>query len=127
MEKGRMEIIESEYDIRKTISDILFLIENKVGGKDISIFSEIDDSIPSLLIGDALRIRQILINLMNNAVKFTDKGSITLSVSLNQETEESFNLTFSVSDKGAKPISIQRLCLGNLITIICYFLSIFVL
>ena len=104
LEKGRMEIIESEYDIRKTISDILFLIENKVEGKDISIFSEIDDSIHSLLIGDALRIRQILINLMNNAVKFTDKGSITLSVSLNQETEESFNLTFSVSDKGAKPI-----------------------
>ena len=104
LEKGRMEIIESEYDIRKTISDILFLIENKVGGKDISIFSEIDDSIPSLLIGDALRIRQILINLMNNAVKFTDKGSITLSVSLNQETEETFNRTFSVSDKGAKPI-----------------------
>ena len=104
LEKGRMEIIESEYDIRKTISDILFLIENKVGGKDISIFSEIYDSIHSLLIGDALRIRQILINLMNNAVKFTDKGSITLSVSLNQETEESFNLTFSVSDKGAKPI-----------------------
>lgn len=104
LEKGRMEIIESEYDIRKAISDILFLIENKVGGKDISIFSEIDDSIHSLLIGDALRIRQILINLMNNAVKFTDKGSITLSVSLNQETEESFNLTFSVSDKGAKPI-----------------------
>ena len=104
LEKGRMEIIESEYDIRKTISDIVFLIENKVGGKDISIFSEIDDSIHSLLIGDALRIRQILINLMNNAVKFTDKGSITLSVSLNQETEESFNLTFSVSDKGAKPI-----------------------
>lgn len=104
LEKGRMEIIESEYDIRKAISDILFLIENKVGGKDISSFSEIDDSIHSLLIGDALRIRQILINLMNNAVKFTDKGSITLSVSLNQETEESFNLTFSVSDKGAKPI-----------------------
>ena len=104
LEKGRMEIIESEYDIRKAISDILFLIENKVGGKDISIFSEIDDSIHSLLIGDALRIRQILINLMNNAAKFTDKGSITLSVSLNQETEESFNLTFSVSDKGAKPI-----------------------
>ena len=43
-----MEIIESEYDIRKTISDILFLIENKVGGKDISIFSEIDDSIDIL-------------------------------------------------------------------------------
>lgn len=100
LEKGKMEIIESEYDIRKTISDIVFLIENRVGGKDIKIVVDIDKSIPSLLIGDALRIRQILINLMNNSVKFTEKGSITLSIVKDDKTDDEYILTFSVSDTG---------------------------
>ena len=90
-----MEIIESEYDIRKTISDIVFLIENRVGGKDIKIVVDIDKSIPSLLIGDALRIRQILINLMNNSVKFTEKGSITLSIVKDDKTDDEYILTLS--------------------------------
>ena len=100
LEKGKMEIIESEYDIRKTISDIVFLIENRVGGKDIKIVVDIDKSIPSLLIGDALRIRQILINLMNNSVKFTEKGSITLSIVKDDKTDDEYILTFSISDTG---------------------------
>lgn len=100
LEAGKMEIIENEYDIRKTVEDVVFIMENRIGNKDISITSNIDQSLPSTIIGDGLRIRQILINLMNNSVKFTDNGSITLSIEKEKETSDSFVLTFSVSDTG---------------------------
>lgn len=100
LEAGKMELITAPYDLHKTIEEVVFIIKNRVGDKDISISAEIDRSIPSTLLGDGLRIRQILINLMNNAVKFTEKGSITLSIVKKEEREDDITLDFSVSDTG---------------------------
>lgn len=100
IEAGKMEIVEAPYDLRDTVENISLLIENRIGDKDISVLTDVDDSIPSILIGDGLRIRQILINLTNNAVKFTQKGSITLSVKKEKEEEKKLYISFSVSDTG---------------------------
>ena len=76
------------------------IIENRIGEKDITLLRYIDPAIPSCLLGDSLRIRQILINLLNNAVKFTDHGFVRLNVNIASETESSLFLRFSVKDSG---------------------------
>lgn len=91
IEAGKMELVNGPYSLRPLISDVLMIIENRIGEKPVKLISEIGDDIPEYLTGDSLRIRQILINLMNNAVKFTEKGFIRLSVSCEPETGTSEN------------------------------------
>jgi len=100
IEAGKMEIVEDSYELRPMIDDVKMIIENRVESKPIKITCDIDESIPKKLIGDSLRIRQILINLMNNAVKFTDKGYINLSIKNTKIESGRMLLKFSVKDSG---------------------------
>lgn len=100
IEAGKMEIIENPYNIRSLVDDVKMIVENRIGDKPVSPIIEISDDIPEILVGDGLRIRQILINLMNNAVKFTEKGFIKLGITTVSENENSLVLRFSVKDSG---------------------------
>lgn len=100
IEAGKMEIIEQPYELRPMAADVKMIIENRIGSKPIHLMYEIDDDVPQFLIGDSLRIRQILINLMNNAVKFTEEGYIRLKVEVVEEKAGKRCLRFGVKDSG---------------------------
>lgn len=80
IEAGKMEIVDAKYELRPMIEDVRLIIENRIGSKPVQLITETDDIIPQFLMGDGLRIRQILINLMNNAVKFTEEGFVHLTI-----------------------------------------------
>lgn len=100
IEAGKMDIVEEAYQLENILDDIRLIIENRIGEKPVELVYEIDPAVPKRLVGDSLRIRQILINLMNNAVKFTEKGEITLTIQLVEVQEESVLLRFGVRDTG---------------------------
>lgn len=100
IEAGKMEIIEQPYEIRPMVEDVKLIIEDRVGEKDIRLDVEINENVPKFLVGDSLRLRQILINLMNNAVKFTDEGFIALKIKCVGDRPEQTKIRVSVEDSG---------------------------
>lgn len=99
IESGKLEIINAEYDLSSLIHDVVNMIGMKAKDKGLSLELSINKSLPSLLIGDDIRIRQILVNLMTNAVKYTEKGGVTLAV--DGDTDGGcVNLKFEVKDTG---------------------------
>lgn len=111
IEAGKMELIEGNYELRQMLSDIHMIIQNRIGSKPVELLFEIDTQLPNRLYGDGLRIRQVIINLMNNAVKFTDEGYVKLSIKMKEKSEEEMLLHVSVSDtgQGIKEEDMQRL------------------
>lgn len=99
IESGKMEIIRVEYDFSSLIHDISNMIKTKVEAKHLKLNIYVDEKLPSRLLGDDVRIRQVLVNLLNNAVKYTKEGSVTLKVDGRLEGREVF-LDFSVEDTG---------------------------
>jgi signal transduction histidine kinase/CheY-like chemotaxis protein/HPt (histidine-containing phosphotransfer) domain-containing protein len=81
IESGKMEIVETPYLFGSVVNDLVTIIRMRIGEKPVCLLAEIDPAIPNKLIGDEVRIRQIILNLLNNAVKYTETGSITFSVS----------------------------------------------
>lgn len=116
IEAGKMEIVEDAYELRPMAEDVKMIIENRIGSKPIHLIYEIDDEVPQYLMGDSLRIRQILINLMNNAVKFTEEGYVKLGISCVEEESGRRLLRFSVRDsgQGIRPEDLHKL--GNAFT-----------
>ena len=100
IDSGKMEINEEEYHFNSLIHDVLSIIEFRLKGKSVKLITEINPNIPRILIGDELRIRQILINLLNNAVNFTHRGSITLKIAWVPQNEEKGVLEVEVKDTG---------------------------
>ena len=100
IESGKMEIVDSPYRIDSLIYDVTQIIRMRLQDKAVKLKVDIDPSVPVQLIGDEVRIRQILINLLNNAAKFTDEGEITLKMSHEKLTGDSSRLKFSVRDTG---------------------------
>ena len=99
IESGKLEIIPGEYDFSSLIHDIMNMITVKARDKGLDLNLSLDEKMPSWFLGDDVRIRQILVNLMTNAVKYTEKGSVTLTVSANCQ-DEMADLTFRVEDTG---------------------------
>lgn len=110
IESGNFEIFEEPYYVQQLVKDIMNIICNKAHEKELEIITEIDNTIPCKLIGDAVRIRQILINLLNNSVKFTSTGYVKLIID-HQKTEDSILLRAMVCDTGTgiKPEDIDKL------------------
>lgn len=100
MESGKMELVDEEYDFMSMLSDLGMIILNRIGNKPVELLFDIDPDIPAKLYGDALRIRQIIINLMNNATKFTEEGYVCLTVKVKQRQQEDVELFISVKDTG---------------------------
>jgi two-component system sensor histidine kinase/response regulator len=102
IEAGRLELDHIPFDLRSCISDALKSVIVKIHAKKLELVYFIAPNVPDKLIGDGNRLRQVLINLIGNALKFTEKGGITLFVGLadKQPEEGSVNLYFSLSDSG---------------------------
>ncbi len=99
IESGKLEIIYVEYDFSSLIHDISNMLKAKVEAKKLKLNVYVDENIPSRMFGDDVRIRQVLVNLLNNAVKYTQEGSVTLRVKGSIEGEKAI-LDFSVEDTG---------------------------
>lgn len=100
LESGKMAIVPEEYYISSLLHDLMNMMEIRVKGRPVKLEAKVQDSIPRKLYGDSGRIRQILINIMGNATKFTQEGTITLSVSWQPIDHRTGTLLFAVSDTG---------------------------
>lgn len=99
IDSGNMELIEEQFNIASTVNDIINMAEARKGSKKIDVYVNLDPDIPRGLIGDEVRIRQVIINLMTNAIKFTERGSVTLTISKTKQ-DYGINLFVSVADTG---------------------------
>ena len=100
VDAGKMEFAQSPFKLASSLGVVLHLFETKIQEKNLELIKEFDDQIPEVLLGDAVRLHQMLINLVSNAVKFTSKGKITISVRLLKEDKQSVSIQFSLSDTG---------------------------
>lgn len=100
IESGKMEIIPVEYEVSRLISDLVNMVKARADKKGLVLITEIDESIPSVLFGDDVRLRQIITNILTNAVKYTPKGNIRLKMHLMELNEGVAKIEVSVSDTG---------------------------
>ncbi|OGI09033.1 MAG: hypothetical protein A2Y40_09365 [Candidatus Margulisbacteria bacterium GWF2_35_9] len=100
IEAGKIELDNTVFDLRMMIDDIINTMALTIDKKKMNLSCIIDHNTPSIVNGDPLRLRQILMNLIRNAIKFTEQGSISIVVKLLNETKEKANIHFSVSDTG---------------------------
>lgn len=100
VESGKIELELHPFDIRKVIKEIETIFELRIQGKGVRWISSVSPQVPQRVIGDSKRLVQVISNLLTNAVKFTDSGTIELKVEPVQVREESVTLFFRVSDTG---------------------------
>ena len=100
IESGRLQIEKSEFDLTELIDNTITTFGVAAHTKGLELIARIAPGVPDRLIGDPLRLRQILVNLIGNAVKFTARGEIMLEVSDNPDSKEAGHLRFAVSDTG---------------------------
>ncbi len=112
IEAGKLSIVSVEYAFSSMIHDVTNMISFKAKAKELEFVVKIDENIPSRLFGDDIRNKQILVNLLNNAVKYTHQGSVTLEAVLLPSSEENIaKIYFSIKDTGIgiKEEDIQKL------------------
>ena len=100
IEAGKMEIIPVNYNLGSMLSEIVNMIWLRAEQKGLNFMIEVDPDTPSELFGDVVRIKQILVNLLNNAVKYTKEGSVTLHIQTEEQEGDRVLLMFSVTDTG---------------------------
>lgn len=100
VDAGKMKFEQTPFNIASSISAMLHLFEPKIQEKNLILIKEYDSKIPKVLIGDSVRLHQIILNLVSNAVKFTSHGKITVSVKLIKEDDEKAVIKFSIKDTG---------------------------
>ncbi|MFA5419379.1 MAG: ATP-binding protein, partial [Bacteroidales bacterium] len=100
VDAGKMTFEQIPFKMSFSISAMLHLFETKIQEKNLKLVKEYDNAIPKILLGDPVRLHQIILNLLSNAVKFTAKGKITVSVRLLDENDDSATIGFAVSDTG---------------------------
>ncbi|MDR1871557.1 MAG: response regulator [Deltaproteobacteria bacterium] len=101
IETGKLELIPGEYDLPSLINDTAQLNIIRIGSKPLEFALEVDPSVPASLIGDSLRIKQILNNILSNAFKYTERGQVTMAVAFTpNESGDNGLLTFRVTDTG---------------------------
>ena len=100
VDAGKMTFVKQPFDMHKSIRSILHSFDLKIKEKNLALVSEYDPEIPEMLVGDSPRLNQIILNLMSNAIKFTHKGEIRLSVKIKKENKKNISIEFAVTDTG---------------------------
>ena len=108
IESGKMDLVPVEYRFASVMNDVVNMTMKKAQDKGLSYQITVPENTPSVLLGDEIRIRQIMLNLINNAIKYTNEGSVSVTVSYDEENEM---LTIAVADTG---IGIKEEDLGKL-------------
>ncbi len=111
VDAGKMTFEQIPFKMALSISAMLHLFETKIQEKNLELVKEYDPRIPDVLVGDPIRLHQIILNLLSNAVKFTTKGKITVSVRLLKEDNEKATIGFAITDTG---IGIAENKIGNI-------------
>ncbi len=99
IESGEFTLDENEYHLAKVLREVNIIINSRAKDKSLEFKTEVDDNVPDRLIGDSVRLRQVIINILNNSVKYTKEGSITFKVN-GKSDDEYVDLTFVFSDTG---------------------------
>ena len=105
IEEGKMKIVEVEYQLSSVINDVSNMIYFKAKEKNLTFVTDVDERIPDRLFGDVVRIRQVITNILNNAVKYTEKGTVSLKITgrrmnITASGKPVMELIVSVSDTG---------------------------
>ena len=100
VDAGKMIFEQTPFKMATSITAMIHVFETKIQEKNIQLIKKYDNAIPKVLVGDPVRLHQIILNLISNAVKFTNEGEITVSVQLLNEDEENATIEFAVTDTG---------------------------
>ena len=100
VDSGKMTFEQVPFDLLVSIDTVFHLFEAKVKEKNIEFTKIYDKNIPAILLGDSMRLRQIILNLISNAIKFTSKGKITMAVRMIYEDQEKVSIEFKLTDTG---------------------------
>ena len=99
-EAGNLTLSTAEYKTADVVRDLIMMIRDRAEGKGLEFIPAIDKNIPSIMVGDETRIKQVIINLLTNAVKYTDEGSVTLRMTYRNIDATTIKLNVAVSDTG---------------------------
>ena len=100
IEAGKMEIIPVEYNLTSTINDLYNMVMFRAKEKNIHLIFDFDPDMPHLLYGDEIRIKQCIMNILNNSVKYTESGSVSLRVTFDRSNQKEVYINVSIEDTG---------------------------
>ncbi len=100
IEAGKMSLESAEFNLRETLEETIRTFSLRAGEKGLELICDIPSSIPQLVLGDTERLRQVLVNLLGNAIKFTDRGEIILQAQVQEKHDDSVELHFTIRDTG---------------------------
>ena len=111
IESGEMEIVPVVYNVGDILSDVVNMVWNKAEEKGLRFKVDVDPNMPKSLLGDEVRIKQVIINLLNNAIKYTRQGSVTLKLETEKRDDKNYSLVITVADTG---IGMKKEAMENL-------------
>ena len=100
IEAGKIDIVPEEYELSSTICDLVNMVSEKARAKRLQLNVYVNEKMPHLLFGDEVRIKQCMLNILNNAVKYTERGSVTLNIGFEKIDSSSIYLKVEVKDTG---------------------------
>ncbi|HZY81871.1 MAG TPA: two-component regulator propeller domain-containing protein, partial [Cyclobacteriaceae bacterium] len=111
IESGKMELERIDFDVRSCVEDVLDLFASRATASNLDLCYQFDTNVPERILGDPQRLRQIMVNLVGNAIKFTKEGEIYIHVGVVDQTNDNITLSFKVRDTGIgiPPEKIDRL------------------